>query len=74
MMRVEWRQESRQRYLLARVDRAEACFDAFRRWDEPALRRHPWRPLSRLHDPYRHALLIALVAVLLAVISVCASF
>jgi hypothetical protein len=52
-LRVEWRQEAEQRFMLVPVERAEQSFLAFRRWDEAALGAFPWRRLRAYNDPYR---------------------
>ncbi len=63
LVRVEWRQEERQRFMFVSIDRAAEAFLAFRRWDEPALAAFPWRRLGLLNDPYRRAVLAGVLAV-----------
>ncbi len=63
--RVEWRQESEQRFMIVSIDRAEEAFAAFGRWDERALQSLPWRRLTLFNDPYRRLVLIVAVAALL---------
>ena len=64
-LRVEWRQESRQSYMLAPAADAKRALLAFLRWDEAELRTMPSKGLSLRNDPYRQLVLaVALVAVI----------
>jgi hypothetical protein len=67
-VRVEWRQESHQRYMLVTRDQAEQLFDAFRRWDEPSLSAFPWKRLGMLNDPYRRLPFVLFVLAAIALV------
>ena len=69
-LRVEWRQESRQSYMLAPAAGAERALLAFLRWDEPALRAMPWRRLSLWNDPHRQVVLAVAILVVIVIVRV----
>jgi hypothetical protein len=64
---VEWRQETRRRYAVVPLAQAEEAFLAYRRFDEDAVLRLPWRRLTVFNDVHRRwvfALVIFLAYVL----------
>jgi hypothetical protein len=68
--RVEWRQESRQRFMLVGLQQAQEAFFAYLRWDEPALKSFPWKRLTLFNDPFRRAIFLALALLVVALLSV----
>lgn len=72
--RVEWRQETLHRFMLAPADVAEQALLAFRRCDEPALETFPWRRLRPWNDPHRGFAIAAVIAFAILVLSLWAAW
>ena len=68
--RVEWRQEREHRFMIVAPEVAERAFAAFVRWDEPALRSFPWKRMGFWQSPYRWALALFVIFIVVELLRI----
>lgn len=65
-IRVEWRQEKDQRYMIVSPDVAQQAFAAYLKWDEATLQSYAWKRLTAWNDPFSRIALVLAAIVLIA--------